>query len=175
MKEKTIQISDLISQINKELVYAQSKAIGEPRIELKSVTLEVSTITYQDLLGKIMVGILPANFNVSGEEETSLVRKLKITLFPPEPSILKSANNIIDSLELGKTIVSSREQIQKGLLQAPNLSLGEMEIEVNFGIVEKSSGTGKISIYVFAVNGNYEMTKNNLHSIKMVFESDVLP
>jgi hypothetical protein len=175
MKDNIINISDIIILINKELNYAQNNVLGDPKIELTNVSLCLNTKSYTDKKGKVQVGLLPINLQYKNEIQPYVNKKVKIELEPPEPTVFKSTKNKSETFELGEFIVDTRKQIQSGLRQASSLTLKELEFEVIFGVVQNKIKSGNIKLYVFSTNGEFKVSDQNYHSIKLLFKCDFLP
>ena len=167
--DTSVPIADLLSVIKNELRAAQKVTIGEPRLELRTVTLELATVIVRAADGKIEVGVPQVGLtgSVGGTTQDTGSSKVKIQLAPPSPQILMG--DAPGPEDIAKTIVEVRRQLQRSLSQEPRLDPQTVTMEIEFGIKRAVEAGGKIEFLVFSASAGGKGSRAETNRIMLEF------
>ena len=170
------EVSDVIDAIKTEIRAAQQVVIGEPKLELIEVVLEINAVVTRSATGGIKAEILTFALGPSleGTLGSSQTQKITISLQPPEPVITQSKFDIT-KLDIANTIVALRRELQVGLSKDPKLLPNKLDIEMEFAVQKDvESGIGVKLIFI-EFGPKTKISKENLHKITLHFETPSLP
>ena len=129
------EVGAVISQVKRELQAIQEVPVGDPKLELTDVTLEMSAIEVKNADGtfKILVPIVGASIGANAGVSTSSSHELTLVLFPSKPIITQSGH-LSSDMEIANDIIAIRRQLAAGLNEEPVLLPKEFKFQVGFGV-----------------------------------------
>lgn len=176
MDNNFAEVSDVIEAVKKEIQAAQQVVIGEPRLELVEVVLEINAVVTRSAKGGVKV--LIASFITGPSLETGLdsgqSQKITISLKPPEPIITQSSLDI-SKLDIANIIISLRKELQEALASTPKLLPNKLDIEIEFSVLKETEVAGGVKLIFLEVGPKAKHSSKNLHKITLHFEEPSLP
>jgi hypothetical protein len=170
------EVSDVIEAIKKEIQAAQQVVIGEPKLELVEIILEIHALVTRSAQGglKVQVASFIEGPSIQANLDTSQAQKIVISLKPPEPLITQSSLDI-SRLDIANTIVSLRRELQVGLNSTPKLLPNKLDIEIEFAVQKDAEESVGFKLVFIEFGPRSKQSKKNLHKITLRFEEPSLP
>lgn len=177
MEGNLVGVADVIEAIKKEIRAMQEVVIGDPKLELAGVDLEIKSVITKSAKGEVKAEILPIGLmgSMGGNIKEDQVQKLQLSLEPPEPVLLKESSVDLQTLDIANAIVTLRRELQKGLSGQPKLLPKKLDIEVSFGVQRGAGGGSGINLVFIKVGGSGEYISESVHKIILHFVAPRLP
>ena len=136
-------IAAVVAQVKTELAAAQSVPGATLGLKLDTVELNFALTKATDVNGKVAIGIPivgGVDLGGSGDRKVEETSSLLIDLVPPAPIVTMSG---FDTTDLGITqaIVDTRQQLAKGLNDAPKLDPTKVVITLKFAVTKRRHRT----------------------------------
>jgi hypothetical protein len=176
MNNNFAEVSEVIEAIKKEIQAAQQVVIGEPKLGLTEVILEINALVTRSTKGgvKVLVASFITGPSLEGGLENAQSQKITISLKPPEPIITQSGLDL-SRLDIANTIVLLRRELQAGLASEPRLLPSKLDIEIEFSVQKDLEGSGGIKLIFVEIGPKVKRSSKNLHKITLHFEEPDLP
>jgi len=177
MESNFVGVADVIEAIKKEIKAAQEVVIGEPKLELAGVDLEIKSVITKSFKGEVKAEILPIGLSGSlgGNIKNDQIQKIHLSLEPPRPELLKESPADLRKLDIANTIVTLRRELRKGLSGQPKLLPKILDIVVSFAVQRGAGGGGGINLVFVKVGSGGEYTSESVHKIILHFIAPRLP
>jgi Trypsin-co-occurring domain 2 len=170
------EVSSVIEAIKQEIRAAQQVVIGEPRLELVEVLLEINAVVTRSATAGLKAEIMTFSIGPSLEGTLSdkRVQKITISLQPPEPIVTQSSLDL-SKLDLANTIVALRRELHEGLRKEPKLLPNKLDIEIQFAVQKDTNTRIGIKLIFLEIGPAAKFSSEHLHKIKLRFEAPSLP
>jgi hypothetical protein len=141
------EIGSVIAQVKRELQAMQEVPIGEPRLELSEVTLNLKGVISRDIQGsfKVQVPVIGVSGEAKGGASNSRTQNVTLVLAPPQPIIVQSAH-LTDDMEMAHAIIAIRRQLAAGLKQEPLLLPRKLDFELGFVVKTDAAAKGGVKL-----------------------------
>jgi hypothetical protein len=165
-----VAISNVIAQVKEELRAAEDEVIGEPKLELKRVTLELNSVVQRKAGGEVKMQIIPIELTAGVEGSFTDQRTQRITLIvePPKPVLFQEARDM-HGLEIAETIVGIRRELQKGLSGRPVLLPISLSFEIAFGVKKSAGGDAGIDLVFLEIGPSAAYAAESVQTVRLEF------
>jgi len=177
MEDNLVGVADVIEAIKTEIRAAQEVVIGDPKLELAGVDLEIKSLITKSAKGEVKAEIpaVSPTGSFGGNIKEDQLQKLHLSLEPPEPELLKESSTDLRKLNIASAIVALRRELQKGLSGKPRLLPKKLDIEVSFGVQRSAGGGAGINLVFLKIGGSGEYISECAHKVILHFVAPRLP
>jgi Trypsin-co-occurring domain 2 len=169
-------VSDVIEAIKQEIRAAQQVVIGEPRLELVEVILEINAVVTRSAAGGVKAEIMTLSLGPSIEAGFGgkQSQKITISLQPPERVITQSSLDL-SKLDLAKTILTLRRELREGLAKEPVLLPNKLDIEMHFAVQKHTETQLGLKLVFIEIGPKATFSSEYIHKVSLRFQTPDLP
>jgi hypothetical protein len=173
-----VNVSGVIEAVKQEIRAAESVVIGEPRLELVAIELEVSVVVSKSADGSIAADVIPIKYGpsagIGGQASTENLQKIVLSLVPLQPELLQAGVDL-SSFEIARTIVALRRELQRSLATPPRFVPASLELQISFSAERMVNAEGKVKLVILDVGAKGSYSRETTQSLTLKFRTPALP